>query len=383
MGAVEEGWNYGKERVNQGTDYLADKTTQAKEYADARVTQAGDFIADDLGASVVFDPVADKVNQFGDFIADDIGASAVFDPVADFARDEVGLAGLATGGLVPQAAVNAVEPVGDFLADEVGVVGLATGGVIPQRAVNEVTDAVTQAGDYVDDRLDQAGDYIQDRGTQLDTYLDGRITQLGDFVENQFGDLARGFAGDFIGGGGAVDAAIQAAEIQAGAATEGIAEQRRQFDLTRGDLQPFQNAGVSALQQQQDLLNNPENFKDSPGQRFLRQRAERSLLRNSAAIGGLGGGNVRNELQEQAIGMAAQDYNNQFSRLGQVAGQGQNTAVQLGQFGQNKAAQIGQLGAQSAAARASGILGAQQQQAQQRGQIFNAAGTALGAFLGG
>lgn len=79
-------------------------------------------------------------------------------------------------------------------------------------------------------------------------------------------------------------------------------------------------------------------FRSSPGQEFLRTEAERSLLRNQAAIGGLGGGNVRRALQEQAIGLASQDFGNQFNRLGQVAGQG-------GQFAQQRIGQELDVGA--------------------------------------
>ena len=71
------------------------------------------------------------------------------------------------------------------------------------------------------------------------------------------------------------------------------------------------------------------NFNESPGQQYLRSRAEQALLRNSAALGGLGGGRVRQELQRQAIGEASQDFNNNFARLGQVA-QGGLQAANLG-----------------------------------------------------
>jgi len=67
-------------------------------------------------------------------------------------------------------------------------------------------------------------------------------------------------------------------------------------------------------------------FQDSPGQAYLREQAERGLTRNSAAIGGLGGGNVRKELQQQAVGLAAQDFQNQFDRRGTVADRGMAAA---------------------------------------------------------
>ena len=71
------------------------------------------------------------------------------------------------------------------------------------------------------------------------------------------------------------------------------------------------------------------NYAESPGQQYLRDQAERSLVRNAAATGGLGGGNVQQALQEQAVGLAAQDYGNQFNRLGTTA-QLNNPFVQQG-----------------------------------------------------
>ncbi len=205
----------------------------------------------------------------------------------------------------------------------------------------------------------------------------------------------------------------QASKLQAKASKEAIKEDRRQFNLTRADLQeaqqfqraqqqPFQEAGVGALGQQQALLGlsgqEAQNqafasFNESPGQKFLRDRAQRNLTRNASAIGGLGGGNVRSALVEQGVGFAQQDFQNQFGRLGQLAGQGQSAANQVGQGALNTASQIGQFGAQSAAnrgnlgiagaqARASGILGQQQVESQFRGQLLGLGGQALGGFLG-
>ena len=70
-------------------------------------------------------------------------------------------------------------------------------------------------------------------------------------------------------------------------------------------------------------------FQASPGQQFLQQEAERALLRNEAAVGGLGGGNVLRELQRQAIGLAQQDFSNQCQRGQQVLGSQQASARDL------------------------------------------------------
>lgn len=114
------------------------------------------------------------------------------------------------------------------------------------------------------------------------------------------------------------------------------AQSKRDFGV--GQLGAFGQAGQAASQQQQALLGmgTPEEqqaafaaFGDSPGQKFIRDRAQKNLLRSSAAIGGLGGGNVRRALVEQGAGFAAQDFDRQLGRLGEVAGRGQQAAQQL------------------------------------------------------
>lgn len=64
------------------------------------------------------------------------------------------------------------------------------------------------------------------------------------------------------------------------------------------------------------------NFMESPGQEWLRGQAEQGILRNAAATGGLGGGNVLKALQENAVGLASQDFNNAFNRLSGLADRG-------------------------------------------------------------
>lgn len=138
--------------------------------------------------------------------------------------------------------------------------------------------------------------------------------------------------------------------------------------LTPGALAPWQETGVTALGRQRALLGmgTPEEqeaafaaFGNSPGQKFLRDRAEKVTMRNAPALGGLGGGNVRSALQEQAVGFAAQDFNNQFGRLGQLNQQGYNaTAAGLDENFRNKlnAQQLSQMAQQKKAGKTEGIL---------------------------
>ena len=201
-----------------------------------------------------------------------------------------------------------------------------------------------------------------------------------------------GLVDDVTGVEGAQDAARDAANIQAQAALRAEEGINRRFDVTQENLRPFQEAGVGALGQQQALLGLGGQdaqqeafaaFNESPGQKFIRDRAQKNLVRNSSAIGSLGGGNVRSALVEQGAGFAQQDFNNQFGRLGQIAGQGQSAVTNIGQFGAQAAQQAGQAGIAGSQARASGILGAAQAESQFTNSLLNLGGQAAGAFAGG
>lgn len=240
--------------------------------------------------------------------------------------------------------------------------------------------------------------------------------------------------GSIITGALASRSARKASQAQQRGVETGIGEQRRQFDITTGQLTsaeeanrqalltgrrqferqvlPFAEAGRGALQEQQSLLGlgTPEDqaaaqarLTESPGQKFIRERAERSLVRNAAALGGLGGGNVRSALVQQGAGFASQIEADQFRRLQQLTAGGQtaaqnigqsalgtaqgigsgaiNTAARQGQFGQTAASNVANLQQIGAGARASGILG--QNQALQQGIGGAFTGLAQGGFFGG
>ncbi len=188
-------------------------------------------------------------------------------------------------------------------------------------------------------------------------------------------------------------AARDAAGAQERQAQAGIAEQRRQFDITQEQAEPFRQAGLSALGQQQALLGlsgQPaqqqamDAFQESPGQAFLRQRGEQATLRNASAIGGLGGGEVRSELQRQGIGFAQQDLQNQLQRLGGIAGQGQVATSNVAQLGAQTSGNISNLLGNVGQAQAGGILGAGAAGSKFLGQVGGGllAGNLTGGFGG-
>ncbi len=236
-----------------------------------------------------------------------------------------------------------------------------------------------------------------------------------------FGLSGAALAGIAVGGATLVsglaqaDAAQSAAAAQAGASEAGIAEQRRQFDAVQkllepyvtagtgaiGQLQPFQQAGAQAFQQQQAIagLLGPEaqrqaisQIESSPFLQSQIQRGEEALLQRASATGGLRGGNLQAALAQFRPQMLQQAIEQQYGRLGGFAGAGLGVAEQLYRGGQasaaNQASQAQALGsnisnllAQQGAAQA----GAEMAQGRAFGAIPAAISGGLGSFscLGG
>lgn len=158
----------------------------------------------------------------------------------------------------------------------------------------------------------------------------------------------------------------KAGEARAAGITEGIAEQRRQFDVTREDFAGFRERGGVAGEREAEFLGLRgaeaeraalEGFTESPGQAFLRERGLRAANRAASVSGELGGGNILEELQRRGTGFAQQFLGERLDRLAGVAGRGLQATTAGAGFGRDISANIsGLLGARGEA-RAGGILG--------------------------
>lgn len=167
------------------------------------------------------------------------------------------------------------------------------------------------------------------------------------------------------------DVFLGGAERDAGRAQEQAIDRAtdelgRQYDLTREDLAPAVDAGNLAREEELALLGlrgtDAESaalarFQESPGQAFLRERAERALKRNAAAVGGLRGGNVLKALNEQAIGIANTQLGERKDRLRAVATGGDYSNVNRAGIGSNISANMANLMASRGDATAAGKLG--------------------------
>lgn len=165
-------------------------------------------------------------------------------------------------------------------------------------------------------------------------------------------------------------------------------------------LQPIADTGMGAYQSQAALSGalGPEaqrlamsSFQESPEQQYLREQGEQAIMRQASATGGVGGSRVLEALQRQGIGLAAQDFQNRFNRLGMVSQPGLSAVGSIADIGlasaRDQANVIGQTGANLAnLAQSIAAARASTQQAQGTGlaniavgQAAQQANAALGA----
>lgn len=178
-----------------------------------------------------------------------------------------------------------------------------------------------------------------------------------------------------VGGVMSNQAAKKGSKSQEKASQAAIAEQQRQFNLTRQDQMPWMQAGQGALGQMQALNSGDfSQFYSSPDYTYAREQGLGAIDSRAAARGGLfGGGNTRDAMKF-ASGLASQNYGNFYSRLQSMSGQGQTTASGLGTLGAEMASNIGAQYNNIGQARASSY----QQQGDNWGQMAGVAGNAFG-----
>ena len=133
------------------------------------------------------------------------------------------------------------------------------------------------------------------------------------------------------------------------------------YDEAQGYQRQFRDIGAQAAQRQAALTGalGPEaqaqafaEYQASPALDYLQSQAERALTRNAAALGGLGGGNVRRDLMKLTADLYGQDYQNQLARLGDIAQRGYGAGATSAQLGGQEAqimAGLGRTGATTAA----------------------------------
>lgn len=146
------------------------------------------------------------------------------------------------------------------------------------------------------------------------------------------------------------NSAGNAADSQASSSAAAIAEQQRQFDLTRGDEAPYRAAGTQALGQLQTSINTPTTAADvmsDPGYQFGLSQGQLGLDRKAAAAGGRVSGASLKAASSYATDYATTGYNaayqrgqDRLNRLATLAGIGQTATGTGVAAGTNSANQI-------------------------------------------
>lgn len=170
-----------------------------------------------------------------------------------------------------------------------------------------------------------------------------------------------------------------AAQAQQQGLDAATAENRRQFDITQQNLQPWLDAGSNALGQQQAFLAGDwSGFQQSPDYLWAVNQGTQALDRGAAAGGNLWGGGADADRIALGQGLATQYAGNYYNRLAGLSGTGQQTAGQLGQFGQ----QFGQTAGQNAIAGGQAQASAYANRANAWGNALQGLGGAFGQWAG-
>lgn len=179
-------------------------------------------------------------------------------------------------------------------------------------------------------------------------------------------------------------AAKNAANAQAQSGQQSIAFETESRDLARSDLQPFRDFGSSNIASLQNLLTPTGQYdylKSNPLFQMGLDNANRATMNIQAARGKLGSGDTLLSLNNNALLSAMplldRQQNNLFNavNMGQSAAAGQaNTALTTGANIGNTITDIGN-------ARAAGIIGAGNAQANALNGLLGAGASLGGAYL--
>lgn len=216
------------------------------------------------------------------------------------------------------------------------------------------------------------------------------------FVTDFVGDVI----GDITGSNKQAKAAQNAAAQQAAAAEKASQIQKDMFEQVRGDLNPYRTAGSNALAQLMGGMGQDGQFMktysgqdiyDDPSYQFRVNQGNNAIQGSAAAQGGLLSGATLKALQNYGQESASQEYQNaynrfnadqtnQYNRLSNLVGIGQNAAAQTGNAGTQTAQAIANNTMQGANSQAAGTIAAGNSVANGFGSLLGLAGTAAKFF---
>jgi hypothetical protein len=164
------------------------------------------------------------------------------------------------------------------------------------------------------------------------------------------------------------NASSKAASTQAASANRSIDLQREMFNKQLELQQPFQEAGVNALNRMQsgDVMGMMD-----PSYKFRFGEGMKALDRQAAARGGLISGGALKAAQRYGQDVASTEFGNAYNRLASLAGIGQTATNNMGAATGNFGTNVGNLMTGAGAARASGYVGGANALSSGLGQYMN------------
>lgn len=207
--------------------------------------------------------------------------------------------------------------------------------------------------------------------------------------------------GAITGSNSQAKAAKSAANQQYQASQDANKIQKDMYDQTRKDLSPYAQAGGTALSQLMGGMGPNGQFMqeysgqaiyDDPSYQFRLQQGQDSIQAGAAAQGGLLSGATQKALLNYGQDAASQEYNNaynrfsadqtnQYNRLSNLVGIGQNAAAQTGTAGTQTAQAVANNTMAGANAQAAGTIAAGNRTANNFSSLLGAAGTIGGLFI--
>lgn len=197
--------------------------------------------------------------------------------------------------------------------------------------------------------------------------------------------------GSITGANKQAKAAQQAANTQAAASREATQIQKDMYDQTRADLMPYADAGKNSLAQLMGQMGpdgyfnqtyNGQDIYNDPSYQFRLQQGQDAIQSSAAARGGLLSGATLKALQGYGQDMASQEYQNAYNRFNADQTNQYNRLSNLVGVGQNAAAQQGNAGAQTAQAVANNTMAGANAQAAGQIAAGNRTANNFGALLG-
>lgn len=206
--------------------------------------------------------------------------------------------------------------------------------------------------------------------------------------------------GGITGSNKQAKAATKAADTQYEATKYASDMQKDMFDQTRKDQQPYMQAGNTALSQLMGGMGADGQFMKSysgediysdPSYQFRLNQGLDSIQSGAAAQGGLLSGATQKALMNYGQDAASQEYSNaygrytadqanQYNRLANLVGVGQNAAAGVGNAGMQTAQAIGNNTMAGANAQAAGTIAAGNKTANNFNTLLGL-GTTAASFL--